>query len=63
MNFILNNIDFEKIKKEVIFEDETFETVKSLIFKGYKNNKVFIYYLIDNVHILKISIELNFQVG
>ena len=48
MTFILNNIDFEKIRKEVIFDDVTFEVAKSMIFKGGKTNKTFMFYRIDN---------------
>ena len=48
MTFILNNIDFEKIRKEVIFDDVTFELAKNVIFKGDKSNKAFMFYRIDN---------------
>ena len=47
MEFMLNNIDFDKIKKEVMYELETFEIAKNLIFND-KNNKSFMYYRINN---------------
>ena len=48
MTFILNNIDFEKIRKEVIFDENTFEIAKNIIFKNDKSNKSFMFYRIDN---------------
>lgn len=48
MTFMLNNIDFDKIKKEVVFDQDTFEAAKSLVFRDDKADKCFLFYRIDN---------------
>lgn len=61
MTFMLNNIDFEKIKKEVIFEEDSFEYAKNLIFKKDKANKSFMYYRIDNDTYFKNFNQIEFN--
>ena len=60
---MLNNIDFEKIKKEVIFEEDSFEYAKNIIFKKDKTNKNFMYYRIDNDTYFKNFNQIEFDLS
>ena len=63
MTFMLNNIDFEKIKKEVIFEEDSFKYAKNIIFKKDKTNKNFMYYRIDNDTYFKNFNQIEFDLS
>ena len=58
MAFILNDIDFEKIKKK-LFLKKTFEYAKNIIFKKIKPIKILCIIALIMIFILKISIKLN----